>query len=92
MFLPAIVSQRYYKCPISAKVFEFRTMRQKSVARKAQQEYTAELIRELDEQLYGDFASGIRRPIIKYAEQYSRRHGPRTATATSNVAVSVSAA
>jgi hypothetical protein len=73
---------------ISGKVFPFPTMRKKKAAFLAQQEHTADLITELD----GPNASGIRRPMLWYAEQFNRRYGAGTATVKSDVEVSVSAA
>jgi hypothetical protein len=84
--LTHLVSKRAYRCIISGKVFPFRNAREKKAAFAALQEHTSDLIIELD----GPNASGIRRPILWYSEQYNRRSG--TEAAKSDVAVSVSAA
>jgi hypothetical protein len=90
MFTPYVNRTRSIQCPISGtKFWHNGNPKKRALALRAQQEFTADLIRELDNERDGDH-SGIRRPIIEYAEQYYRRRGPEAAK--SDVAVSVSAA
>ena len=74
--------EKALQCPISGRKFPFKTLRQKRAAMFAQQEFTCNLIIELD----GD-GDGIRRPIQHYINQYNRRHGSRTASQTGSLAV-----
>jgi hypothetical protein len=83
ILIPFVLVKGAYVCPISRKRFEFRGLHQKREARKAQQEFTSDLIIELD----GPNATGIRRPIQQYVKEYNRR-AARTASQTGSPAVS----
>jgi hypothetical protein len=69
MFAPMIRLKHAFQCPITGKEFEFSTPKEKRLARHAQQAFTSDLIIELD----GEYANGIRRPILFYHDEFNRR-------------------
>jgi len=70
MLIPSIIRKRSIQCPISgAKFWHNGNPKKRALCLCEQQEFTADLIIELD----GPNASGIRRPILYYHKEFNRR-------------------
>ncbi len=77
MLIPYINRRRSIQCPITGTKFRHNgNPLKRRECLKQQQEFTSNLIIELD----GD-GDGIRRPILFYHDEYIRRYGLQAASA-----------